>query len=230
MDGESSSCLTLIRLADIDRLLGHKRAREEMLALFSRRELDLLDSFNRPKRKREWLGGRLAAKTAVESVLQDKIKGTGTLREYEILPDNEYRPRVTATRRNPMPQVSISHSGDYAVALAQQIHCCGIDIQQRTKRIEKVVSRFATGEEIRLLETCFPAQPRLDMLTMIWTAKEAFKKSLVQQPPGFAHITLYAVDTDRYAHLHLTYEHKRVLPGRVWVILLDGYVLALTTL
>ena len=63
------------------------------------------------KKKREYLGGRFAAKEAVFKATQDP----GYL-SYAILNDEDKRPYV---KGHPEIEASISHDGDYAIAMAE---------------------------------------------------------------------------------------------------------------
>lgn len=63
------------------------------------------------KKRREYLGGRFAAKEAIFKATQDP-----KYLSYAVLYDEDKRPYV---KDHPEIEVSISHDGDYAVAIAE---------------------------------------------------------------------------------------------------------------
>lgn len=65
---------------------------------------------------------------------------------------------------------SISHSGDYAVAIVSQDYKVGIDVEKITPRLQKIAPRFLNEEEYREMPS--------DIITyaLCWSAKEAVYK------------------------------------------------------
>ncbi len=224
-----AACLSLVRLAALEPLLARGASREKIFSLFSARELDIFHSYSRFRRKLEWIGGRLAAKTALGRIFDD---GGGKREEQagypEILPAPDRRPLVILGTMTTAAHVSISHSGDYAVAMAHHRYSCGVDLQNITSRLKKVVSRFADEDEIRLLaEHLEPFCGRLQRLCLLWSAKEAYKKSLCRdQPPGFADIRLRRIQAASTLGFRIEYRRDPLSAADVHVALFQGYTLA----
>ncbi len=231
---EQSCCAACVNLTELERRFHDRELRNELLALLAPQELDILRSFSRPKRIREWLGGRLAAKSAIRRLLhKSSCPDRASRARYIILPSPDYRPRVILRAGEEKPiHVSISHSGDYAVAMAHRELRCGIDLQETSHRIQKVQERFAVDDEILLLENKFNAKhDKIEYLTLLWAAKEAFKKALPDpQPPGFSGIRLMKISCRNDLSFHLEYTGTKKHQGKVMVFMNGEYVLAFTTL
>ena len=95
-----------IDLIKLDRVQLKESFINMVLTSFEREELDRRTS---DKKKIEYLAGRFAAKEAIFKVTQDK----GYL-SYSVLHDDNGCPYVA---EHPELSVSISHDGDYAVAI-----------------------------------------------------------------------------------------------------------------
>lgn len=171
----------------------------ELAPLLSPAENDLFHQFRSPKRRLEWLGGRLAAKHCLHRLLAPATSLL-SFQQYSILPDSHGRPSLeSAPSGRPAASVSISHSRGYAAALACQVGSCGIDIQHLTPQLATVAERFARVEELDLIDSRLAPLTRLGL---IWTAKEAVKKCLLADYPSFfGMIRLTRVERDREASL-----------------------------
>ena len=176
----------------------NKQGEEKAMANnLSREELDLLNKFTLAKRKREWLGGRFAAKYATKSLL-DQIESPKNIlhwSKYIVTADENGRPLLSTSNENiAQPgDVSISHSASMAAAMAVHKGHCGIDIQKITPKVFKVNDRFCTHDEKQILEDFFSLEPenQANYLTKLWTAKEALRKvSNKTSLPGFLELEL----------------------------------------
>lgn len=195
------------------------------------------------KRKREWLAGRFAAKYAAAGVLAENgiVRNWSTL---AVLPDENGRPFLAADNKNtPLPDISISHSGNLAVAIAVNKGLCGIDIQQVTDRVVKVRERFCTLAEEKIMQAFFRGQRKKQsvVLTTLWAAKEALRKvANMRSLPGF--LALGLADIHRgpspsgrpwrfiFIWKHIDLHGKPVTEEcSVAVSLIADYALALTT-
>lgn len=171
-----------IALIDLEQL-----REEEATLLLSEEEQRYFQRFRYPKRRREWLGGRIAAKAALLNLYEPE-EFRRQAQQLTILPDAHGRPAVSGAADSGL-SLSISHSGSYAAALAGRGNSCGIDLQEISAKILPLASRFASSAELELLAR----QPGLGSqearLTMLWAVKEAMKKSvLADQPVLFAGI------------------------------------------
>jgi phosphopantetheinyl transferase (holo-ACP synthase) len=171
--------LSLVDLLNLKQMLEEGDCR--ITSLLSAAELQLYSKFSYAKRRLEWLGGRLAAKDALTCLLGDP--SVFRCRDLSVLPDSHGRPVVSASVPLPWkPGLSLSHSTDYAVALACREGLCGVDIQFCSERLQSVRERFTTDVEMALFAENVPELPRLAVL---WTAKEAVKKCFFADQPTF---------------------------------------------
>ena len=222
--------IILLDLASIEGKLDDRAGRDSMLALLTPAEAEQFDAFTYPKRRKEWLAGRLACKLAVCTLLAvDDI--TEQFSRLSILPDASGVPVLTFQDRTVrLPAVSISHSGCYGVAMAAFTGTCGLDIQEVTDRINNVVSRFAGPDELALLEEGAPALTTTERLTLLWAAKEAMKKShLHDQPVIFQGMILKEISAGDGFTIRLSSTSDNLSKAEVSAYLLDRYALAFTT-
>lgn len=154
-------------------------------------ELDHWRGFRLPRRRLEWLAGRIAAKDAAM-----RCRGVaGSNRDWQlwqlvVLPSG--RPEFLAAGAL-LPEISISHSGGRAVAMASADRC-GIDIQQRREAVVRVKSRFCTEVEEERLAASLSGVDAVSRLTLLWAAKEAIRKAVPLEPlPAFAEMELLTV-------------------------------------
>lgn len=152
---------------------------EDAVRLLSDAERTFFQQLRHPKRRREWLGGRIAAKAALLK-LPDAANFEAQARRLTILPDAQGRPTVSGGAERLF--LSITHSGGYAAALAAQGRSCGIDLQKISAKILALTNFFAAEDELALLADSVGRDAAA--LTMLWTVKEAVKKSLPHEQPG----------------------------------------------
>lgn len=220
------SCLSLVDLRLLAPLMTKADSADALNSLLSPAEIQLLAGFTYPKRRIEWLGGRLAAKYGLQRLLPDQA---ARWRDFSILPDTHGRPRVQSPSHCTLtvPSVSISHSRDYAAALVSNAPLCGLDIQQKTPQLITVQERFAAEAELALLSS-IPEQ--LTRLALLWAVKEAVKKGcLADHPSFFGAIRLTTVhrvpdESSWTALCQVTQESGRAV--RVHVAEFDTYLIA----
>ena len=133
-----------------------------------------LAGYRFPKRRLEWLAGRLAAKNAITRISSVPLAS----REITISTGKQGRP-LAATSNGEDPHISISHSGQHAVGLAAR-RPCGVDLQEITPALEKIRQRFVRPEEENILPQLADA-PRT-ALGLLWSAKESLRKSVPLWP------------------------------------------------
>ena len=195
------------------------------------------------KRKREWLGGRFAAKyAAAELFVRKNIELPGSA--LAVIADENGRPFLAADSREMiLPDISISHSGNLAAAMAVDKGYCGIDVQKITDRVIKIAQRFCSSDEKRIMDTFFHAsrQKQSTLFTKLWAAKEAIRKvANLSSLPGFLELTLTEItagSTDKaspFWHFVFLWKQEDMAGSPVaekcdvTVSLLAEYVLALT--
>ncbi|MDB5039997.1 MAG: Beta-ketoacyl synthase [Candidatus Eremiobacteraeota bacterium] len=152
------------------------------------------DRTRAPRGRRHWLMGRIAAKDAVRRWLWGR--GAGPLFPAEVSIVNDARGRPIVSVSGPLPVcVSIAHSGDLAVAIADA-EPVGIDVEIVEHRDAGVEETALTAAEIALLDQVAfdaggdPQRARAEAFTRFWAAKEAVSKAegtgLEGRPAAFA--------------------------------------------
>ena len=144
-------------------------------------ELEAFDAFVVPKRRRDWLAGRLAAKEAVRGRL--RLERADNYCEIEIRTSDGGgdfgRPQYLLSGEPGEFSLSISHAGDTAVATlapraGEQV---GVDIecvQETDASFEAVALSPAERRRVESLS----GTARWRAITTIWVIKEAFLKAL----------------------------------------------------
>lgn len=206
-----SCCFAVLDLRLLRPLLEQDQPSEALSSLLTPAELDIFHGFRYDKRRQEWLGGRIAAKQAMQLLTRATKTPSLLFHACSILPDEHGRPQVTPLPCGfPASSVSISHSGGFAVALACPEGSCGVDIQQKNPTLLKVQERFASEEE---QATFGPTLAPLTRLGLLWAAKEAVKKCLLADHSSFfGSIRLDAVRHEPHdgfwtAHCNLSLPH-----------------------
>ncbi len=218
--------LALIDLKQLSCHLGGACATASALeSLLSPHEQSIYTGFAYPKRRVEWLGGRLAAKYA----LGELMKGDATFpyEAFSILPDVHGRPVLSDFPASlGKVSLSISHSVDYAAAIVSPQPSCGIDIQCNSERLLRVQERFAPEVELAMFDE---EQDHLARLSMLWTVKEAVKKCYFGAESTFFG-TIQLIGAHRLAENFWQVQCRLTGQGgdeaTVHVILFDQYALA----
>ena len=182
--------LSLVDLNRLAAMLEDAKTDLSVQSQLSVQEKEIFKGFSYKKRRIEWLGGRLAAKKALCPAFINGVNWN----EISILSQEHGQPEVHHLGQQGLTvQVSISHSVDFAVALANASGACGVDIQQFSDRLVRVQERFASGEELSLLQEETDDIRRLGLL---WAAKEAMKKCF------------FATDSSFFGHFRLVQAYK----------------------
>lgn len=210
LPGEIPACrLVLVRLADIDT--------NEVQVLLSAKEQEQYAGYRFAKRQQEWLGGRLACKTSV--ALLCNLNGLASI---VVSNDEQGQPHV-AGRGCESVHVAISHSGEYAVALASVVPC-GLDIQEIMPTLERVQEKFIQGNEQQILAGF--ACTDLEQLGLVWAIKEALRKQVECWPLlGFLETRLETIAaTAHYCMVRcVVVERERPLPQQLPVVYATMY-------
>ncbi|WP_167495644.1 4'-phosphopantetheinyl transferase family protein [Desulfosediminicola ganghwensis] len=201
----------------------------------NKQELSEATSFKLEKRQKEWLTGRVCAKTAFIQYHNKFAQNDRLFTPREILIGNAASGRPLLQVQNAQTplevDLSISHGADFGVALVAETQC-GIDIQRSQDTLLRVREKFCWPEEEEVLCKNFGDLSELMHLTLLWTAKEAAKKALSsERMPGFLELIL----TQAEAHtngwqlsflISSRYFDNYPLTIDVGIELYDGYAIA----
>lgn len=194
-------------------------------------ELLKLDTFTYKKRHTEWLGGRICSKQALHNYLkqQNAMAMPFKHQQYKISSEDSGRPFFAGTEDSKFsfPELSISHSKDFAVAMVSRTYC-GIDIQYPAENLIRVKERFIADREEFLLQKTLPQLNTLQQLTLLWAGKEAVKKMLSPEGiPGFLELTLVNITPHNDSNAVFSFSKTGKCPLPVAAGILDnGYGLA----
>lgn len=146
-----------------------------------------------PKRRTEWLLGRVAAKDAVRLYLKRRYGMAICPADVEITPDEHGCPAVAgywAKDIDGVPALSIAHTGSVAVALVGDRATCsgvGIDVEP-IGRMNELLREVTFSPEERDLIPVARASQQEEWSTRLWCAKEAVAKAMgrgmVEGPKG----------------------------------------------
>ena len=199
-------------------------------------EAAILGNYTFQKRRSEYLTGRVCAKLAVQGYLKRTgVEPAVAMPEIEITNETGGRPVIQLHNAKARPgtmDISISHSGDYGVALVAGRQC-GIDLQEKKSSLIKVQDKYCIEDECMLLAAALSEHEPLTRLAMLWAAKEAAKKALSdQQIPGFLDLKLndlQPIPNCSPLVLHLTHEKKQQPRKEVRVVagMFHDYALAI---
>lgn len=97
-----------------------------------------------------------------------------------LFPDFPYKEIEIANTRKPFLRneqyhFSISHCSDYAAAIVSNDCRVGIDVEFKTHRLQNIKNKFLHHEELRFVNSKTESK-QLDLLTILWSAKEAIYK------------------------------------------------------
>jgi len=189
--------------------------------VLSKRERRLWDSLHMPEPRRlEWLLGRVVAKDALRSYLEQRYGMILCPADLEILPGEYGRPLPQGAWSRDIarvPLLSLSHVDGVAVALVGDSDTAagvGVDVEHVGRMREETARLTFTPGEQALLAS-IPNARREDWPLRLWCAKEAVAKALgrgaVGGPPTLV-IEQLAPDTGM-VQVRLTGEMARRFPG-----------------
>lgn len=233
--------LAMVRLDLLDQARSLAGEAEFLARYLGHEELAQYNAYTLAKRKTEWLGGRIAAKRAALANRGEEGVDLLACGLPVVSADKTGRPLIKDLSGRPLVDISISHSGNLAAAMAVDQGRCGIDIQQIIPSVVRVRDRFSRQAEIDILENFSladtdPAFP----LSILWAAKEALKKALgTGASPGFLELELSSARDAGTADNCLLLDFickdqekptqkKPGRPAKALAMLYEDYALALT--
>ncbi len=153
-----------------------------ILSRSERAEWESLRASAAPKRILDWLRGRCAAKHAVRLLVKQRTGAELRAADIELTPDQWGRPCVQGAWRERLdlfPVVSLSHSGELAVALAAASASAlvGIDLESVARAGEGFEQLVFHHAERGLVQKVLPERQR-EWSLRLWCAKEAVAKAL----------------------------------------------------
>ncbi|MHA1211917.1 MAG: SDR family NAD(P)-dependent oxidoreductase, partial [Candidatus Heimdallarchaeota archaeon] len=128
--------------------------------------------FTVEKRKYEWLSGVIAIKTALQKLMPDVAFNKIKIEKNEL-----GKPYIKLGSKSKPIHLSITHSNGYAVGIINPTKNTGIDLEVIEKRSASIIDEVLSPKEQDFLKQ---QQNDLtdELLTKIWTAKEAATKVL----------------------------------------------------
>lgn len=131
-----------------------------------------------PKKRFDWVFGRLAAKDAVRLMWWERHAERFFPADLEMRHDEHGRPlafHLGYREQAAMPNVSVSHADGMMAALASYEPHVGIDLEKIEPRAASFEAVAFDDTERQLLDAC---ADRADAVTRFWCAKEAVAKAL----------------------------------------------------
>lgn len=200
--------MTTVALEELGNLVRRPESVHSLNQWLSLAEQKILNRFSLPKRRVEWIGGRLAAKIAIHRLAFND--GNHFLpSQISILPDESGRPKLEENLTDSQRRTiffSISHSGNQASAIAAGGFYCGLDIQQLSPTLVSIKEKFCNHGERKILQqnNQLAFLDKNEQLALLWCAKESFRKTLTLSPlPEFREATLKSVPLSIKNTFHL---------------------------
>ena len=141
-------------------------------------ELEKYVTLRFPKRRQEWLLGRMTAKYLLQQSRADS-KGLKPA-EIEVRNNAEGAPNYILPYGFEKPGcLSISHRDTlaYCALVSKPVLRVGADLERVEPRSMAFVEAFFTAQEVMRVRAC-PPEFRDRLVTLIWSAKEALLKAL----------------------------------------------------
>ncbi|MBE0582888.1 MAG: 4'-phosphopantetheinyl transferase superfamily protein, partial [Desulfofustis sp.] len=178
--------------------MGEQQLSQLVTTWLTDHERECLDRFSFPKRRSEWLSGRICAKRAILDLLSGQSSRPLSPLDISIEVGSSGRPSVVISERPRLfndLDISISHSQGKAIGIAGH-GLCGVDIQHLNDTLFRVKSRFCDEFEMALLENVMESD--LVQLGLLWVSKEAIRKCFSALALlGFLEIHLERISVDR---------------------------------
>ena len=128
---------------------------------FFTNEVSLKNTVAHPHKRLQHLAGRYLLKYLQPDFPFDSILVQTS--KKPVLPEDEFH-------------FSISHCGDFAAAIISDRNLVGIDVELITPKIEKIKEKFLNLGELELLQKNQFSESNVELITLLWSAKEAMFK------------------------------------------------------
>lgn len=122
-------------------------------------KVSLKREITHPQKRLQHLAGRYLLGYLFPDFPAELIEIADTRKPF--LPDEQYH-------------FSISHCGNFAAAIVSRSERVGIDVELLTPRVEKIKHKFLHPEELQMVDHA--NIDRIQLLTLLWSAKEAMFK------------------------------------------------------
>jgi 4'-phosphopantetheinyl transferase len=146
--------------------------------VFSEIERSIINKYENPKKRIQWMAGRYAGKMAIKKLLikadssdMDNIDVT----KISIKNGVNLAPFIEGY---PQLNISISHSYPYCLALASK-HKIGVDIEKTITIVQPMLKFYYTQDEINEINKLSQLDKKNEansLATLYWTRKEAISK------------------------------------------------------
>ena len=168
-----------------------------------------------PHKRLQHLAGRYLLPTLFEDFPLEEILIADTRKPF--LPDEQYH-------------FSISHCGNYAAAIASAQQRVGIDIEQPTEKIFRIIHKFLNEDEKQLLNQPMSSSQLLQTATLLWSAKEAMFKWYGDGGVDFKqHLLIQHLDgTDEEGTLQCSFEKEKPVSLNVKYRFLENIIMSWT--
>ena len=190
----------ILELASLRELVHHQEEEALRREWLHREEQEKLSTLRYQKRHVEWLGGRICVKEALLAFLKSAgpLSADVSAPRLRIVSAPSGRPLLRQGADSgtmAVPHISISHSGEYVMAVAATVPC-GIDIQENRDALGRVKEKFCDAAEEKMMMHLLAALAPSEHLTLLWAAKEAVKKGVIlERMPGFLELRLHRIES-----------------------------------
>jgi phosphopantetheinyl transferase len=183
---------------------------------FFLRKVPLKQQVTHPYKRLQHLAGRMLLPELFEDFPLEEIIIADTRKPF--LEDDEYH-------------FSISHCGNFAGAIASRENRVGVDIEFVSSRLKGISPKFLTDEERKYLDKWqYLSTLHLQMITIIWSAKEAIFKWYGAGNVDFRkHMVMDGVITtgaDEWITIPFVFKKHERVPLTVKARTFEGMVLA----
>ncbi|MEA2070463.1 MAG: beta-ketoacyl synthase N-terminal-like domain-containing protein [Asgard group archaeon] len=165
-----STKIGIININDLSQKLSKKAI--DLQKYLHKDELDYYLSKTVPKRQLEWVAGVISVKKALKSFYPEIKESEMKIEKMEL-----GKPFVTINNQKQPIEISITHSNDYAIGLADSDYVIGIDLEIIEQKAPALLEELLSKTEQATLKEINGAITD-ELLTKLWTAKEAASKVL----------------------------------------------------